>query len=127
VFRQNNDPNHADIAVRPGLLGGPFNEVVRISTFLPIKKAECAARPTRAPAVSDDVDVATRHEEIAGTSFNEARWHTKVLNLSRIGRGGDQHGIPTRFSRTMHIRQKHNSITHWYRHVVILRHCVRRL
>src|ERR1700760_2740751 len=106
------DSNLSDIAVRPGLLRGPFNEVVHISTFRLIKKAECAARPTRAPTVSDDVDVATRHEEIAGTSFNEARWRTKVLNLSRIGRGGNQHGIPTRFSRTMHIRQKHNSIMH---------------
>jgi hypothetical protein len=65
------DPNHADIAVRPGLLRGPLDEIVHITTFLAIKETEGAARPTGAPTISNDVDVTTGNEEIAGTSFNK--------------------------------------------------------
>src|SRR5579862_6517806 len=121
------DPNHADIAVRPRLLRGPLDEVVHVMTFLPIKETESAARPTRASTVCNDVDVATGDEEIAGTSLNEARWRTEVLNLAWVGRGGDQYGIATGFSRTMHIREQHNSITHWHLNVVIAGHGVGRL
>ena len=121
------DPNHADIAVRPWLLRGPLDEVVHVTTFLPIKETEGAARPTRAPTVRNDVDVTTGDEEIAGTSFDEAGRRTKILNLPWIGRGGNQYGISTGFGRTMHIRQQHNSITHWHRNVVIVCHGVGRL
>jgi hypothetical protein len=64
------DPNHADTAVRPGLLRGPLDEVVHITTFLAIKEIEGASRPTGVPTVSNDVDVTTGDEEIAGTSLN---------------------------------------------------------
>ena len=80
------DPNHADIAVRPGLLRGPLNKVVHVPTFLAIKETEGAARPTSAPTVGNNVHVAPGDEEIAGTGFDEARRCTKVLNLSWIGR-----------------------------------------
>ncbi len=117
--REITDADHADIAVRPGLLRGPLDEVVHVPAFLPVKKPEGATRPTGAPAVRDDVHVTTRDEEIAGASFNEARRRTKVLNLPRIGRGGNQYGIPAGFRRTMHIRQQRDSITHRHRNVVI--------
>jgi hypothetical protein len=83
------DSNHADIAVRPGLLSRPLNEVVHITTLLPIEETEDTARSIGAPAVSNHVDVTSGDEEIAGASFNEARRRTKVLNLSRVGRGGN--------------------------------------
>jgi len=121
------DPDHADIAVRPGLLRSPLDEVVHITTFPPIKKTKSAARPTGAPTVSSDVDVTTGDEEIAGTGFNEASGRTKVLNLSRIGGGGNQYGILTGFGRTMQIRQQHSSITHWHRNIVIVCHRTGRL
>jgi hypothetical protein len=73
------------------------------------------------------VDVTTRDEEIARASFNEARRRTKVLDLSRVRRGGNQCGIPAGFCRTMHIRQQQNSITHWHRNVVIVCYGMRRL
>jgi histidine ammonia-lyase len=73
------------------------------------------------------VNVTSWDEEITGSRFNEARRRTKVLNLPRIGRGGNQYGISAGFGRTMHIRQQHNSITHWDRNVVILCHGVGRL
>src|SRR5579863_4579999 len=83
------DANHADIAVRPRLLPGPLDEVVHVTPFLPIKETEGASGPTGAPTVSNDVDITTRDEEVGGPSFDEARWRTEVLNLPRIGRGGN--------------------------------------
>src|SRR5450755_4145720 len=74
------DSNHADITVRPRLLRRPLDKIVHVTTFLPIKETEGAARPTRSPTVSDHVDVTTWDEEIAGTRFNEARRRTKVLD-----------------------------------------------
>jgi hypothetical protein len=73
------------------------------------------------------VNATPGREEITSASFNEARRRAKVLNLPRIGRGGNQYGIPTWFGRTMHIRQQHNSITHWHRNVVIMCRAVGRL
>jgi hypothetical protein len=109
------------------LLRSPFDEVVHVATFLTIEETEAASRPTRAPTVSNDVDVATGDEEIAGTSFDESGWGTKILNLPWIGGGSNQHGILTGFSRTMHIRQQHNPVPHWHSNVVIVCHDVSRL
>jgi hypothetical protein len=114
------DANHADVAIRPRLSRGPLNEVVHIAAFLPVKKPKGPAGTTGAPAIRDYVDVTTRDEEIGGASFNEAGWCTEILNLSRIGRGGNQYGPPTGFGRTMHIRQQHDSVTHRHGNVVIL-------
>src|SRR5580698_7581153 len=97
------NPNHADIAVRPRLLRGPLDKVVHVATFLSIKEAEGPARATGAPTVGNDVNVTSWDEEITGSRFNEARRRTKVLNLPRIGRGGNQYGISAGFGRTMHI------------------------
>jgi hypothetical protein len=83
------DPNHADIATRPGLLRRPFDKVVHVTTFLPIEETEGAARATRAPTVSNDVDVATGDEEVACPSFDESGWSAEILNLSRIGGSGN--------------------------------------
>ena len=121
------DPDHADIAVRPRLLRGPLDQVVHVTTFLPVKETECATRSTSAPAVGNDVDIATRDEEIAGTGFNEACRRTKILNLPGIRRGGNQHRVPAGFGRTMHVRQQSDSITHGNRNVVLLCHGVSRL
>jgi hypothetical protein len=68
------------------------------------------------------VDVTTGHEEIAGPSFNEARRGTKVLDLPRIGGGGHQHGIPTWFCRTMHVRPQVDAIAHGDTNILVLAH-----
>jgi hypothetical protein len=121
------DPNHADIAVRPGLLRGPLNKVVHVATFLAIKETKGAARPACFPAIRNEVDVTTGHEEIAGASFNEARRRAKVLDLPRIGGGGHPHGIPTWFCRTMHVRQQIDAIAHADTNILVLTHEVGRL
>src|SRR5580658_9618916 len=68
------DPDHADIAVRPRLLRGPFDEVVHVTAFLTVKKTEGPPRSTGASAVGNDVNVTTGNEKITSTSFNKARW-----------------------------------------------------
>src|SRR5579863_2787918 len=73
--------NHANIAVRPGLLRRPLDEVIHVTTFLSIKEPEGPSRPTGSPAVSNDVSVATGDEEVGGPSFDEASWSAKILNL----------------------------------------------
>jgi hypothetical protein len=66
------DSNHADTAVRSGLLRGPLDEIVHITTFLAIKETEGAARPTGAPTISNDVDVTTGNEEIVAPASMKA-------------------------------------------------------
>jgi hypothetical protein len=114
------DANHADVAVRPGLLCGPFDEVIHVAAFLPVKETEGAARTTGPPTIGDYMDVTARHEKVASTSFDETGWCTKILNLSGIGRGGNQHRILTGHLGTMRVRHQHDSITRWHLNVVIV-------
>jgi hypothetical protein len=87
------------------LLRSPFDEVIHVTTFLTIEETEGATRPARAPTVGNDVDVTTRDEKIAGTSFDEPSGSTEILNLPRIGRCGNEYGIATGFGGAMHVRQ----------------------
>ncbi len=100
------DADHADIAVRPWLLRSPLNEVVHVAAFLTVKKAEGATGTTGASTVRDNVDIATRNEEVAGAGFDESGWRAEILNLPRIRRRGNQHGISTGFVRAMHVRHQ---------------------
>src|ERR1700739_2459609 len=82
--REITDPDHADISVRPGLLRGPLDQVVHVTAFLAIEETESASGATGSPAIRNNVDVTTGHEEITGTCFYESGRSAKVLNLSWI-------------------------------------------
>src|SRR5579864_2029358 len=92
------DAEHAHIPVRPRLLPCPLHQIVHIAAFLTVKKAESAAGTASASAVRDDVHITSRHEEVAGACFDKTCRRTKVLNLSRIRRSGDQYGVPAGLS-----------------------------
>src|SRR5580658_9634575 len=92
------DPNHPYIAARPRLRCGPFHEVVHVPAFLTVKKPKRVPGPTGPPAVRDDMYIAARNKEIAGTSFNEPSRCAKILYLPWIRRGCHQHRISAEFS-----------------------------
>jgi hypothetical protein len=78
--------DHADIAIRPGLLGGPLDEVVHVPAFLAVEKPKSATGTAGASAICDHVHIAARNEEVAGASFDEAGRRAEILNLPRIRR-----------------------------------------
>src|ERR1700756_2235246 len=114
------DADHADVAVGPGLLRGPFDEVVHVVTLLAVKKTEGSSGAAGSATVGDDVNVASRHEEIARTGFNKACGGAEVLNLTRVGRGSDQDRVATRLRGTVHIGEQGDTITHRHGNIVIL-------
>jgi len=73
------------------------------------------------------VYVTAWHEEITRAGFDESGRCTQILNLARIGRGGDEHRVPARFGGPMHVCQKLCPITHGHRHIVVSRHGMRGL
>ena len=120
------DPDHADIAVAPGLLRRPFDEVVHVASFLRVEQAEGAARTAGAAQIDDQMHIAARHEEIAGAGLDETHRRTEVLKLARIGRGRDQHRIAARLSRPMHIGKQRDAVAHRDRDIVVAGHGVLR-
>src|SRR5580704_16650977 len=99
------DADHPYIAVRPWLWRRPLHQVVHVPAFLTVKKAKGAAGTARTSAVRDDVHITARHEEVGRARFNKTCRRTKVLNLSRIRRSGNQYRISARFSWTVHVCQ----------------------
>ena len=79
------DADHSDIAIGPGLGGGPLDQVVHIMALLAVEEAERAARSAGAAAVGNHVDVAARHEEITRTGLDEPERRAQVLDLPGIG------------------------------------------
>src|ERR1700744_6040783 len=66
------DANHADVTVGPGLLRGPLDEAMHVVTLRGVKETEGSSRASGSAAVGDDVDIASRHEEVAGTGFDKS-------------------------------------------------------
>ena len=121
------DADHPDIAIGPGLLGGPLDKIVHVAAFLPVEKAERSAGATSTSDIGNDVDIAAWNKEIAAPRFDESCWRTEVLDLPRIWRRGHQHGIAPWFGRPMNINQKVDVVPHRHRDIVILCHEVCRL
>ena len=121
------DPDHADIAVAPGLRRRPFDQVVHVAAFLRVEKAEGAARTAGAAQVGDHMDVAARDEEVAGARLDESHRRTEILDLPRIGRRCDQHRIAAGLGRPMHVRQQRDAVAHRDRDIVVARHRALRL
>ncbi len=113
------DADHADVAIRPRLGGGPLDQVVHVLAFLAIEETKGATRSARAATVGNDVDVTSWHEEIAGTGFDETSGRAEVLHLARIGRGRYQHGVAARFRGTMDVGKQVDAITHRHLHVIV--------
>jgi hypothetical protein len=84
------DPDHADLAVGPGLPRGPLHQVVEVPAFLLVEQGELATGPAGATQIGDHVDVTPGNEELAVSRFDDAGRRTQVLDLTRIRRGRDQ-------------------------------------
>ena len=111
----------------PRLLRRPLDQVVHVLTFLAVEEAEGPARTAGAAAIGDYMDIAARNEEVTGAGFDEAHRRAEVLDLTRIRRGGNQHGIAAGRGRAINIDEEIDPVAHWGCHIVAYRLAVLRL
>ena len=115
--------HHADVAIAPGLLGDPFDQVIAVSAFLGgVSPGVLALRMSGASRIGDDVDIAPGDDfrgiagfQVAvpdGALIERLRWQIQSCSIFAVAGHGQQSGKLAFDIRTKDIDRQADAITH---------------